>query len=251
MRGWRVLVAASDGEAIARRLEEAGAIPVGVPTIAIRPVVSPALDAALREAGRYDWIVVTSANGVAAVFDRFRAAGSEVPAGPRWAAVGPKTAAALDARGVTPDVVPDAGIGAAIPADIGEIAGRRVLLARAAGAGEDLPEILRRRGADVDDLVAYETVEGPAESRGALEAALEEGLDAAIFTSGSTARGFVRLAGGTRALDGVVVVVIGPSTAAAAREAGIEPDAVASERSPEGLVAALAGVAAGRGEPGS
>lgn len=244
MRGWRVLVASPGGEAIARRLEEAGAIPVEVPTIAIRSVESPALDAALEEIGTYDWIVVTSSNGVAAVFERLRASGIEAPYHARWAAVGPKTAAALEAEGVTPDFVPGSGVGAAIPDGMGDLAGRRVLLARAAGAGEDLPAILRERGAEVDDPVAYETLEGPPGSRGPIEAALEKGLDAAIFTSGSTVRGFVRLAGGARALEEVLVVVIGPSTAGAAREAGIEPGAIADRPTPEGLVEALAAAAA-------
>lgn len=246
MKGWRVLVASPSGEETCRRLAKAGAVPVAVPTIAIRPIASPDLDAALERLAAYDWIVMTSANGVAAVFDRLRALGKPVPAGPRWAAVGPKTAAALEARGVAPEAVPESGVGAAIPAGMGDLDGSRVLLARAVAAGEDLPAILRARGAEVDAVAAYETVEGPPESRGPLAAALEAGLDAAIFTSGSTARGFVALAGDAAALAGAVVVAIGPSTAAAAREAGLEPDAIADERSPEGLVAALAGASSGR-----
>lgn len=246
MKGWRVLVTSPSGEETCRRLEKAGAIPIAVPTIAIRPIEDPGFDVALERLAAYDWIVVTSANGVAAVFDRLRALERAVPDGPRWAAVGPKTAAALEAEGVAPAAVPESGVGAAIPDGMGELGGRRVLLARAATAGEELPAILRARGAEVDDVAGYETVEGPPESRGPLRAALEEGLDAAIFTSGSTARGFVRLAGDARILEGAVVVVIGPSTEAAAREAGFEPVAVADERSPEALVAALAAAAAAR-----
>ena len=239
MRGWRVLVPSPGGEAIAESLRSAGAIPVTVPTIAVGRIETSALDDALRESTAYDWIVVTSANGVAALFERLRALGLDAPRAPRWAAVGPKTAAALESEGVSPDCVPEKAIGAAIPDGMGDLAGRRVLLARAEAAGEDLPAILRRRGAEVDDLDAYRTVEGPPESRDPLEAALESGLDAAIFTSGSTARGFVRLAGSADALADAVIVVIGPSTAAAAREAGFEPDAIAGEPTPDGLVAAL------------
>lgn len=250
MKGWRVLVTSPSGEETARLLEAAGATPVSVPTIETRAVESPVLDAALADPAAYDWIVVTSANGAAAVLDRLDVTGAA--GGPRWAAVGPKTAAALEAGGIAVDHVPEAGFGAAIPDGMGDLSGRRVLLARAAGAGEDLPAILRERGADVDDLVAYETVEGPESSRAAIEAALDSGLDAAIFTSGSTARGCVRLAGGPRALAGVAVVAIGPSTAAAVAEAGLRADAVAERPTPEGLVAALAALArrgSGAGRP--
>lgn len=239
MTGRRVLVTSPAAEELEERLSAAGWTPVAVPTIGIRPPEGAALDAAVRRIGTYDWIVATSANGVAALFGRLRALGIEPPAGARWAAVGPRTAAALRAEGVAVDHVPGRGVGAAIPDGMGDLAGRRVLLARAETAGEDLPRILRERGAEVDDVPAYATVEGPEESRAALERALDAGVEAAIFTSGSTARGFLRLAGGPGRLEGAAVVCIGPSTAAAAREAGLEPTAVAEEPTPAGLTAAL------------
>lgn len=239
MNGVRVLVTSPGGEALSARLLERGAVPVHVPTIGVRPAGGAELDRALTSAVAYDWIVVTNANGVAAVFDRLRALGLPAPAGPRWAAVGPRTAAALEAEGVDVAYVPAAGAGAAIPAGMGEVSGRRVLLARARVAGRDLPEILRAAGAEVDEVTAYETVEGPEGSRERLARALDDGVDAAIFTSGSTARGFVRLAGGPERLGGAIVICIGASTAAAAARAGFAADAVAAEPTPAGLVAAL------------
>lgn len=239
LAGRRVLVTGTSGERIAKLLAARGAEPVVVPTIAVRPVASAELDEALAAAEEFAWIVLTSSSGVAAVFDRLRDLGIETPRAPRWAAVGPRTAAALEAEGVRVDHVPDRGVGVAIPAGMGEVRGKRVLLLRAAAAGADLPAGLRERGAFVVDVVAYETLEGPGSSGAALQRALNDGLDAAIFTSGSTARGFAALAGGPGSLAEAVVVCIGPSTAASAREAGFDPAGIASEPTPEGLVEAL------------
>lgn len=239
LAGRRVLVTGTSGERIAKLLAARGAEPVVVPTIAVRPVVSAELDEALATADEFDWIVLTSSSGVAVVFDRFRELGIEPPRAPRWAAVGPKTAAALETEGVRVDHVPARGVGAAIPAGMGAVRGKRVLLLRADAAGGDLPAGLRERGAIVVDVVAYQTLEGPDSSRAALQRALDDGLDAAIFTSGSTARGFAALAGGPGSLDEAVVVCIGPSTAASAREAGFDPAGIASEPTPEGLLEAL------------
>ena len=239
MKGRRVLVTSPDAEALLALLATRGIHAIHVPTIEIRPATGRGLGRALDQADVYDWIVVTSANGVAAIFDRLRERGAPPPASVKWAAVGPKTAAARAARGVTAGHVPEEAIGAAIPDGMGPLEGARVLLARAGGAGSDLPRILRARGARVDDVTAYETAEGPETSRAGIESALDAGLDAAIFTSGSTARGFVRLAGSAGALGEAPAVCIGPSTAKAANHAGFRRVAVARQPTPQGLIAAL------------
>ncbi len=236
MRSPRVLVTGSDPARYAARLEAAGARPVVVPTIAVRALEGDPLDAALRGLAERDWIVVTSPNGARAALDRLETVRVALPAGPRWAAVGPRTAAVLEARGVRVACVPGAALGAAIPDAMGDVAGRSVLLLRARAAGDDLPAILRDRGAEVDDVPAYETVVGPESSRAALAAALADGLDAIVFTSGSTVRGYLRLGGSPGA---GVAACIGPSSARAARKAGFTAVAVADERSPEGIVRAL------------
>ncbi|CAN5282565.1 hypothetical protein BH18GEM1_BH18GEM1_02210 [soil metagenome] len=240
LAGWRVLVTASDAGRVCRALEARGALPLPIPTIKTRSLPGDPLDAALRRAASYDWIVVTSPNGAASVLGSFGALGLVPPAGPRWAAVGPATRAALERGGVEVAFVPDDPQGVAIPDGLGNLRGKRALLLRSRTAGRDLPRGLRRRGAEVDDVAAYETAEGPESSRGALEAALARGLDAAIFTSGSTVRGFLRLAGGSeRALDGAVIVAIGPATARAVEEASLGPARVAVQRTTAGLLAAL------------
>jgi uroporphyrinogen-III synthase len=238
LAGIRVLVTAGEPEPLSALLRVRGAMPVAVPTIAIRAADPAPLDAALAHA--WDWIVVTSANGARAVLSRLPtadAAGASRSA--RWAAVGPRTAEVLRAGGIDATRAPMDGTGVGLAAAMEDVAGRRVLLARARAAARDLPDALRARGAEVHEVVAYETEEGPESSRAGIAEALQAGVDAAVFTSGSTVRGLVRLAGDpARALGDAVVVVIGPTTAEVARRAGLTPHA-SSDRTPGGVVAAL------------
>ena len=242
MRGWRILVTGPDGAPLASLLAERGANPFAIPMIEIRPLdAGGELDRVAGTLGEYDWVVVTSVRGVRALFERRRALGlGPVPRGPRWAAVGPATRAALEAEGVTVQTVSSAGTGVAIARELGPLAGSRVLLPRARIAAPDLPDALARRGAQVADVAAYDTVVGPESSRAPLAAALAEGIDAATFTSASTVRGFARLAEEPReALSGVVTACIGPPTARALRQLGVEPSGVAVRRTPGALVEVL------------
>ncbi len=202
---------------LARRLAEAGVRVYAVPTVATRDMAPGGdLDAAAADMAGYDWVVVTSAiaaGALAAALGRVerrpvpeRAHGRSMPAarpatahaGPRFAAVGPATASALREAGMEVTVqaadATGAGLGGALRAG-GELAGRRVLLPRASAAAPELPALLRAAGADVREVVAYETVEGPAASRPALAAALADPLLGAIaVASGSAVRGLVALA---------------------------------------------------------
>lgn len=248
MNGWRVLVPRPPGGELEALLAARDAIPIPIPLIEIRPLPAGGpLDAAARRIERYDWIVVTSVNGARSLLDRLRALGVSAPEAARWAAVGPATAAAVVAGGMRVECVPESGTGAAIAAALGDVSGRRILLPRARIASEDLPQALAARGALVDAVVAYDTVAGPESSREPLARALDAGLQAAIFTSGSTVDGFARLAGhlGTR-LAGVEIVCIGPTTARALEDAGVSPSRVAAGRTPAALVEALEDVAHAR-----
>ncbi len=241
MSGRRILVTRPEGRELCDRLRALGWDARAIPTVAIRAVQpGGAFDAALGRLEAYDWIVVTSAAGVRAVFERLRRLRLPSPARPRWAAVGPATAAALRAEGVKVAFVPDRHLTTAIADGLGEITGRRVLLPRADAASPDLPRLLRERGAHVDEVVAYRTVEGPEESREPLRRLLAEGIDAVVFTSGSTVHGFGRLVDDpVAALAGVLIASIGPVTARAAREMGLVPDVVAEEHTTSGLITAL------------
>jgi uroporphyrinogen III methyltransferase/synthase len=232
---------------LARRLEALGAHVIALPAITIEPAEDTApLDAALGELASYDWIVFTSANGVAAFDERLRANGLDWSARnrARIAAIGPATATALRARGICADLVPGEYVAEGLVAALGNVAGQRILLPRADIARETLRDELRLRGAEVDEIAAYRTVVQPL-APDLLERAFgDERVDAITFTSSSTVRSLMeslRASGRDPALSlaGVALACIGPITAATLREEGLEPGLVAREYTVAGLVAAL------------
>lgn len=230
------------GELVAR-LEERGIDALVVPTVAIdNESASRGLDNMLTTLEGAAWLVMTSANGAEAVASRLRATGASLPRELRVAAVGPATAAVLRAAGIRVDHVPDAYLTAAIAAGLGDVEGRRVVMARADSATPALRDALRARGANVEETVAYTIVEAPRASRDALHTALHASLDGVTFTSSSTVRGLLRLAspmdhGHARALP---AYCIGPVTAATARDAGFDIAAVADIHTATGLADAVA-----------
>ena len=232
-----VLRAPEQAAGLAERLRAAGFEPVLYPTIRIAPPETwDALDAALRRlaAGAYDWLVLTSANGVRFVWERLAALGLTLPEGVKVAVIGPATAAALRARGVEPALVPEEFVAEGLADALGEVRGQRFLLARADRARPTLREELRARGAQVDEVVAYRTVIAPPD-------APPPEVDIVAFTSPSTVQGFVAALRGRPLPERTRVVCIGPITARAAREAGLPVHAVAREYTAEGLVREIMG----------
>lgn len=217
-----------------------GARPISFPTIDIRPVQDLApLDRAIDTLDRYAWIAFTSANSVASFFDRLSHRAEAIPPGVRIAAVGPGTARALTARGARVDFVPSEFLGERLGQELADVDGQRVLFPRAAGAREALALELTRRGAAVEDVIVYETLPAAPDPLGLAE--LEQGVDAATFTSASTVDNFFRLLDGraARLLDGVVIACIGPVTADAARAHGLAVHVQPVEHTVPGLVSAL------------
>src|SRR6266487_985197 len=223
-------------------LRQRGAEPLEVPTIAIRPLRSTSeLDLAVGRlvGGAYDWLVLTSVNGVAALRGRMEALGHRAAAlaGTRVAAIGPATEAALREWGVPPNLVPPVAttvaLGEAFPAGSGE-----VLLARADIASPELGSILRGKGYRAHDVAAYRTVPLDRLEEGARRRLDGGEVDWLAFTASSTVQGFARAYGGPPP-GGVRVAAIGPVTAAAAKAAGMRVDATASEHTIPGLVAAI------------
>jgi uroporphyrinogen III methyltransferase/synthase len=240
--GRRVVVTRAREQAseLRTRLERLGADVLELPTIAIE-----ALDVTLPPLAPYDWLVLTSVNGVAALFDRALApAGLDARAlgGLKVAAIGPGTAAALAARGITPDLVPERFVAEALveafPAPDSSRGAPKVLVARAEQARDVLPDGLRARGYDVDIVTLYRTVPAPADPS-QLDAVREGDIDAVTFTSSSTVANFHDLVG---ALPDPppLVVSIGPVTSQTARERGLRVDVEASEHTIDGVVRALA-----------
>lgn len=241
----RVLVTRPAGQApeLVAALEERGVRCVAVPTVAIDSSHAAGdLDAMLAGLADADWLVLTSPNGADALVARMRASGTGIPARTRVAAVGPATASVLDRAGIAVDHVPDAFRTVEIAAGLGRVEDRRVVLARADAATPDLPAALLARGARVEEVVAYRTVEGPAASAHALRAALAVHLDGITFTSSSTVRGLVRLAtpADARRARALPAFCIGPVTAATARELRFGVAAVAGEHTAGGLAAFVA-----------
>jgi uroporphyrinogen III methyltransferase/synthase len=223
--------ARAQASGLAATLQGLGAEVVEAPAIRIVP-----LDGAAPQLAGYDLVCLTSPNGVRLLFDRLGSAGLDARAlaGARVAAIGPGTAAALRARGVIADVVPDRFVAEALVEALGDAPVRRALVARAAEARDVLPDALRARGAEVDVVALYETVAEPL-SDAQLEAVAR--ADYVTFTSSSTVR-FLLRAGGRPAGR---VVSIGPVTSETLREHGLEPHVEAERHDIEGLVDALVG----------
>jgi uroporphyrinogen III methyltransferase/synthase len=231
---------------LVRALEEHGAEVVSAPAIRIVPLadLSP-LRAALGRLADYDWLVFTSQNAVRIVCDRLAEWGlapqdlARVPV----AAIGPATAAALARRGIVPALVPPQFVAEAVVAALaarGELRGRRVLLPRAREARDALPAGLRAHGAAVDVIPVYETLAETGVAQGLAAEILAGRIDAVTFTSSSTVRRFVELVGREAATSGrFAAAVIGPVTAATARELGIAVAVEAGEYTVAGLVDAL------------
>ena len=229
------------GELVAL-LAERGIDAISVPTVeTVSTVAGGPLDDAMRSLDGAAWLVITSVNGAAAVLARLTAMGRSLPADLRVAAVGPATAAALRAGGLRVDHVPSRYLTAAIAEGLGEVSGQRVILARADAATRNLPNALIRRGAVVEEVIAYRTVEGPPESRDRIRAALAQPLDGVTFTSGSTVRGLHALLSTPEVLRATALPAfcIGPVTARIARRAGFAVPVVAVSHTADALAEAI------------
>jgi uroporphyrinogen III methyltransferase/synthase len=249
--GWRVLVPRTKDQAgeMSERLRAYGAVPVEVPTIAVEPPRSPAqMDRAVKGlvTGRYGWIVFTSVNAVKAVREKFTELGLDARAfaGVKVACVGEQTAEAVRAFGIVPELVPSGqqsseGLLADFPPydDVFDPIDR-VLLPRADIATETLAAGLQERGWEIDDVTAYRTVRAAPPAASVREAIKGGGFDAVCFTSSSTVRNLVGIAGKPHAKT--VVAVIGPATAASAQEFGLRVDVQPETAAVGPLVDALA-----------
>jgi uroporphyrinogen-III synthase len=240
----RILVTrpADQADELCDLLRAGGFEPVAVPTVEIdRASTVPAVDAMLADLDGADWLVITSANGAAAVADRLAAGDRSLPPSLRVAAVGPATAGALADAGVPVDHVPDRYLTVAIAGGLGAVAGRRVVLARADAATTDLRDALVAAGAQVEEVVAYRTIEGPAASRDPLHTALNQELAGIAFTSSSTVRGLLHLAAATdrQRARAVPAFCIGPVTATTAQRAGFDVEVVAEDHTASGLADAI------------
>jgi uroporphyrinogen III methyltransferase/synthase len=254
--GWRVLVPRTKEQAaeVSLRLRAYGAVPEEVPTIAVEPPRTPQqMDRAVKGlvTGRYQWIAFTSVNAVRAIREKFEEYGLDARAfaGVKVAAVGEQTAASLRAFGIMPELVPDGeqsaeGLAAQFPPydDVLDPI-NRVLLPRADIATETLVARLTDLGWEAEDVTAYRTVRAAPPPAPIREAIKGGGFDAVLFTSSSTVRNLIGIAGKPHQLT--VIAAIGPQTAKTATEFGLRVDVMAPRPSATELVDALAAHGAG------
>jgi uroporphyrinogen-III synthase len=255
LSGIRVLVGRARHQAgsLSRELRKLGAQVLEIPFIEIRkPASFRPLDSALENLDSYDWLILTSVNGVDAMWNRLaklrikKSGRSRL----RIAAIGPATKKSIEQRGWKVEVVPKEYVAESVVRSLkGKVKGRRVLLVRAKVARDVIPRELRKAGAHVDVVEAYETVV-PETSRRRLRAALRnpgKSPHVVTFTSSSTVRNFVQLVG-TRGkpLDGIQTASIGPVTSATLRELGLPVDIAAREFTISGLVTAIVDVITSR-----
>ncbi|MDO8683108.1 MAG: uroporphyrinogen-III C-methyltransferase [Armatimonadota bacterium] len=246
--GKKVVVTRSREQAseLTQELENLGAEVIEFPVIKIVPPAdwSP-VDTVVEGMASFDWLIFTSANGVNCLVKRLLKTNRDIRvlAGPKIAAIGPKTAETLEKFGVRVDFIPDKFVAEAVIDQFPEdVKGKRILLARAGVAREVLPEKLTELGADVTVVIVYETVLEDSDSAD-IKQMLDDGeIDIITFTSSSTVKNFVALIGenGKSSLpEGVTIACIGPITAQTAEEYGLKPDIIADEYTIEGLVHAL------------
>jgi uroporphyrinogen-III synthase len=247
LQGKRIVVTRPRAQAngFAEALGKAGAEAVFFPVIEITPVEDmTALDHALLKLYCYDWLILTSVNGVRVVWDRMHNLEilGTLPEKLRVATIGPKTAAELQKYGVNADFIPDEYVAEAILPGLGDLRGCWALLPRADIARPALPDAINAAGGVAHEIGIYHTLPAKADLDGLH--ALREGVDYVTFTSSSTVRNFSELikANGLDAhrLPGnPQFACIGPITAQTARQEGFPVAVVADEYTTEGLLQAL------------
>ena len=241
--GKRILVTRARAQAseFADLLEANGAEVMQFPTIQIQPIAG--VD--IPPPNTYDWVIFTSVNAVGILYERLRESGKDARAfgGSRICAVGAKTVEALNRIGIHPDFVPSHARGSAIASEMTDVNGKKILLPRAKIATADLPNGLREKGAQVDDVPLYDTLKVANENSDEIEADLLNGsIDFVTFTSSSTVTNFLEMFRAHAPMDllaNVKVAVIGPTTQKTALARDIRVDVVAKEASVESLVEAI------------
>ncbi|MDP2897263.1 MAG: uroporphyrinogen-III C-methyltransferase [bacterium] len=229
--GKRIVVtrATTQASSTTEMIEKLGGDPIEFPTIRIEPLEDyKELDAAIESLSKYDWIVFTSVNGVEAVLDRAFELGKDVRClgGVRICSIGPNTTEALRKRQLVPDLQParfsSEGIIEACLRSA-DLRGKKVLLTRSMLADDMLPSTLAELGAEVTDVPCYRTIKAEPD-RSVIEMLVDGDVDAVIFTSASTVRNFAEILGDDlqRIWPRTVFACIGPVTAAAARDVGLD-----------------------------
>jgi uroporphyrinogen-III synthase len=243
----RILVgrARHQASALSAGLKEQGAQVLSIPFIEIRrPTSYTRLDTALKNLRSYDWLILTSVNGVEALHQRLKKLHLRKTnlKHLRIAAIGPATRKAIQSHGLKVHVMPKEYVAESVVKSLkSKVKGKKILLARAKVARDVIPQQLRKSGAKVDVVEAYETIV-PQPSRRRLKGALKDPKrrpHIITFTSSSSVKNFLALLGSRRNFNGIKMASIGPITSATLLENALNPDIQASEYTIPGLIAAI------------
>jgi len=248
LSGKRVVVtrAVEQARDLKERLENLGATVLLLPAVSFsKPFDTVELDRAISTLESFDWILFTSTNAVRFFAARRRDLGF-VPGEkkePQCAAVGPATATAAAAEGLTIDYVAKEFLGSALAREMSAaLSGRRVLLPRSERAGRGLPDSLVAAGANVTEVVAYHTGGLGAVEPGVLDAVRAGNVDVVSFFSPSAVenlRGELGAETMSRLGARAALAAVGPVTATALREAGLPVAILAAEATGESMVTAI------------
>jgi uroporphyrinogen III methyltransferase/synthase len=249
LQGKRIVItrAATQSEALSKQLSALGAIPVILPLVAFaEPEDFSALDEAITQVDRFDWMVFTSAQAVRAIVarsERLKIPLSRAVSKAMIAAVGPVSAESVTQAGLPVEYVANVHNGVALADELGErIRGRKVLLPRSDRANPDLPAALKRHGALVTEVVAYRTLQPTDVDKQNLGRIVTREADAILFFSPSAVQHFAELAGVEQLCelqDRLAITAVGPVTAGALQEAGVEKAVVAADTTAAAVVRAL------------
>jgi uroporphyrinogen-III synthase len=248
LTGKRVVItrAALQSSELFEQLRAHGAVPIVLPLVSIVPPEDyMALDRALRQLQSFDWIIFTSANAVHAVVARCETLGIPISGEklPRIAVVGPATQREAEEAGFSVNHVAKTHLGVALAQELSaDVRDQSVFLPRSDRAKPDLPDALRRFGAKLTEVIAYRTLPPGKVDREKAAAIAAGDLDAILFYSSSAVYGFIELLGReplSRLQESAIIAAVGPVTAAALREVGVQRVVVAADTRSDAVVAAL------------
>ncbi len=251
LAGKRVVITrvAAQSEAMARELSARGAIPVLLPLVSFAdPEDFAPLDAAITETDRFDWMILTSAQVVRALVKRGEELKRSIIGSAsklRIAAVGPVTAEAARQAGLLVQYVAETHTGVALAEELGnQLRGAKVLLPRSDRANPDLPAALKRHGAQVTEVITYRTLRPTGADQEKLKETAEAEADAVLFFSPSAVQFFAELLGREHLCalqDKLAITAVGPITAHALREAGVQRAVLAGDTTAAAVIEALEG----------
>lgn len=249
LSGKRVVItrAARQSVELVENLGKLGALPILLPLVAFSaPEDFAPLDAALDRLEQFDWIIFTSENAVRAVVKRASVRGNlRNVAGrrSRAAAVGPTTAAAAERAGFFVDYQAKTHSGAALANELGEkLQGQSIFLPRSDRANPDLPQLLKKYGAEITEVIAYRTVTPVNLDQDKIAAIANADVDAILFFSPTAVEHFVGVVGKEKVRDlqnRLALTAVGPITANALRQSGVDNLLVADDTTSDAVIAVL------------